>query len=286
MTTVPDHANRMLFVTLPVRDVAASKAFFAQLGFGSDPRFAGDGTGACISISEQGAGDAARARAVGRALQAADGRSDTHALALYCFSVANRDEVDTIADAAIAAGAENDDDAEDHGFMYTRSFSDLDRARLAGDVDGSSRRRGRPGGVRRAVRSRGRRGEGRRMITGTDFVYLPTRDFDRAVEIDDTTLGLPCSARYGKRPGAEFETGSLTLAVIAVEDFGMEFHRSHNVIALRVEDVEASRAGLESKGVEFTADTIDSGGCHMAFFADPDGNALMLHHRYAPRQRG
>lgn len=40
---------------------------------------------------------------------------------------------------------------------------------------------------------------------------------------------------------------------------------------------------LEAKGVGFVMDTIDTGVCHMAFFADPDGNALMLHHRYAPK---
>ena len=40
---------------------------------------------------------------------------------------------------------------------------------------------------------------------------------------------------------------------------------------------------LEAKGVEFRQDTMDSGVCHMAYFADPDGNALMLHHRYEPR---
>ena len=121
------------------------------------------------------------------------------------------------------------------------------------------------------------------MVTGTDFVYLPTQDFDRAVEFYGTTLGLRCSARYGKMPGAEFETGNLTLAVIEAEKFGVEFHRNRNAIALHVEDVEAGRAELESRGVEFSADTIDSGVCHMAFFQDPDGNALMLHNRYAPK---
>jgi len=121
------------------------------------------------------------------------------------------------------------------------------------------------------------------MVTGTDFVYLPTQDFDRAVEFYGTTLGLRCSARYGKMPGAEFETGNLTLAVIEAEKFGVEFHRNRNAIALHVEDVEAARAELESRGVEFSADTIDSGVCHMAFFQDPDGNALMLHNRYAPK---
>jgi predicted enzyme related to lactoylglutathione lyase len=52
---------------------------------------------------------------------------------------------------------------------------------------------------------------------------------------------------------------------------------------LQVDDVEAARATLTEHGVEFMGDTLDTGVCHMAFFADPDGNALMLHHRYAPR---
>jgi predicted enzyme related to lactoylglutathione lyase len=62
----------------------------------------------------------------------------------------------------------------------------------------------------------------------------------------------------------------------------MEFNPNHNGIALQVEDVEAARALLESRGVEFVADTMDSGVCHMAFFKDPDGNTLLLHKRYAP----
>lgn len=120
-------------------------------------------------------------------------------------------------------------------------------------------------------------------IEGVDFVYVPTRDFDRAVEFYGTVLGLPCSARYGSMPGAEFETGNLTIAVIQSDAFGLEFQPNPNAIALRVADAAAARAELERQGVAFVADTIDSGVCHMAFFQDPDGNALMLHHRYAPR---
>ena len=66
---------------------------------------------------------------------------------------------------------------------------------------------------------------------------------------------------------------------------GMEHHVSPNPIALHVDDVEAARARLQASGVTFMGDTFDTGVCHMAFFADPDGNALMLHHRYAPRNR-
>jgi catechol 2,3-dioxygenase-like lactoylglutathione lyase family enzyme len=121
------------------------------------------------------------------------------------------------------------------------------------------------------------------MITGTDFLVMHTKDFAGAVDFYGTTLGLRQSARYGKMPGAEFETGNLTIAVMESEAFGMEYRTTTNPLALRVDDVHAARAELESRGVEFAPDTIDSGVCHMAFFRDPDGNALMLHHRYAPR---
>ena len=121
------------------------------------------------------------------------------------------------------------------------------------------------------------------LVTGVDFAVIPTRDFDRAVEFYGTVLGLPCTARYGQKPGAEFETGNLTLAVLASEEFGMDFVVNKNPIALQVADYHTARAELESRGVTFTSDTIDSGVCHMAAFEDPDGNALMIHHRYAPR---
>jgi predicted enzyme related to lactoylglutathione lyase len=121
-------------------------------------------------------------------------------------------------------------------------------------------------------------------ITGVDFAYVPTTDIDRAVDFYGNVLGLEESARYGQMPGVEFETGSLTLAVIQSEAFGQPFERNANAIALRVDDVPTAREELESKGVEFVADTIDSGVCHMAFFKDPDGNELLLHHRYAPRR--
>jgi catechol 2,3-dioxygenase-like lactoylglutathione lyase family enzyme len=120
------------------------------------------------------------------------------------------------------------------------------------------------------------------LITGTDFITVASKDFDGAVEFYGTVLGLPESKRWGEMPGAEFETGNLTLAVIESEAFGIEFRANNHPIELRVDDVEAARAELESRGVEFKAETLDSGVCHQAFFEDPDGNALALHHRYAP----
>jgi predicted enzyme related to lactoylglutathione lyase len=122
-------------------------------------------------------------------------------------------------------------------------------------------------------------------VTGVDFVSVATSDFEAAMEFYGTVLGLPCSAQYGRAPGAEFETGNLTLQVIDSQAMGLEYRPNNHPIALHVEDVEAARAELESRGVPFNGDTIDSGVCHMAIFRDPDGNVLMLHHRYAPRAR-
>jgi predicted enzyme related to lactoylglutathione lyase len=62
-----------------------------------------------------------------------------------------------------------------------------------------------------------------------------------------------------------------------------EFKANANHLSLHVEDVAAARTELEGRGVAFHGDIFDTGVCHMAFFNDPDGNALMLHHRYAPR---
>jgi uncharacterized protein len=127
MSATPSHANRMFFVTLPVRDVKRSKAFFAQLGFGFDPRFTDDdGTAACMPIGEQAVVMLLERERWAEFSRLPMADPTTHALALFCFSVASRDEVDTVADAAIAAGAEDHDDADDHGFMYSRSFFDLD----------------------------------------------------------------------------------------------------------------------------------------------------------------
>jgi predicted enzyme related to lactoylglutathione lyase len=124
------------------------------------------------------------------------------------------------------------------------------------------------------------------IVTGMDFVSVPTQDLDAARAYYADVLGLPCSSVW-QRPGheamgAEFETGQMTIALIAPEKVGIPFSANCVPIALHVDDVAAARAALESRGVEFAGDTIDSGVCHMAHFKDPDGNVLMLHHRYAP----
>ena len=122
------------------------------------------------------------------------------------------------------------------------------------------------------------------LITGVDFASIPTRDFETAVGFYGDTLGLPRSVYRPDRGFAEFETGNLTLSVIDTDRMGIEHHAAANAIALHVADVAAARATLEERGVSFRGDILDTSVCHMAFFADLDGNALMLHHRYAPRE--
>jgi catechol 2,3-dioxygenase-like lactoylglutathione lyase family enzyme len=121
------------------------------------------------------------------------------------------------------------------------------------------------------------------LVTGVDFVALPVTDYDAAAEFYGGVLGLPFVKRWGDFPAGEFQAGNLTLALVQPDAFGQEFRTSTTWVALQVDDVEGMRASLESQGIEFQRDTIDSGVCHMAFFSDPDGNTLLLHHRYAPK---
>jgi catechol 2,3-dioxygenase-like lactoylglutathione lyase family enzyme len=116
------------------------------------------------------------------------------------------------------------------------------------------------------------------QIERVDFVDIPSRDVERSVAFYRDVLELP----QNPREPTEFEAGNVTLAVWKPEDKDVEFTPSAaHGIALRVADVEAARAELEARGVEFVGER-DSGVCNMAFFADPDGNSLILHRRYAP----
>lgn len=120
-------------------------------------------------------------------------------------------------------------------------------------------------------------------VGGVDFATIFVKDYETAKAFYGGVLGLEHSADYGKIPGGEFETGNLTLQVMDAASVGQEFAPSGHPIALHVDGVEAARSSLEAQGVQFLGETIDSGVCHMAVFKDPDGNSLLLHHRYAPR---
>ena len=121
------------------------------------------------------------------------------------------------------------------------------------------------------------------FVTGVDFVALQTRDHAVAAKFYGETLGLPFVKQWGEFPASEYQAGNLTLAVMQSDAFGLEFAPSSAMVALQVDDVGAVRERLEAEGIEFRGDILDSGVCHQAFFADPDGNLLALHHRYAPK---
>jgi catechol 2,3-dioxygenase-like lactoylglutathione lyase family enzyme len=126
------------------------------------------------------------------------------------------------------------------------------------------------------------------LVTGVDFVSIPTKNMAAARDFYGNVLGLEASKLWqgpGEDPvGAEFETGTVTIALIDCDRLGIPFQPTKAPIALQVEDVPAAKAELESRGVSFQGDVIDSGVCHQAIFEDPDGNTLDLHHRYAPRK--
>ena len=120
-------------------------------------------------------------------------------------------------------------------------------------------------------------------VERVDFVSVLTQDIARARAFYGETLGLPIETE-GEND-LEFTVGQVTLDVFDPSSIGQEFAPSPAGIAMRVGDVAAERAALEAKGVQFDGATVDTGVCHFAFFKDPDGNALMLHRRYAPRER-
>ena len=123
--TAPAHAGRMLFVNVPVADVERSKAFFTRLGFSFNPMFTGENA-ACMLVGEQASVMLLSHGTFAQHSKLPIADPATHALALYCFTVPARDDVDPVAQAALAAGGTEADGPEDHGFMYSRSFFDPD----------------------------------------------------------------------------------------------------------------------------------------------------------------
>jgi catechol 2,3-dioxygenase-like lactoylglutathione lyase family enzyme len=118
------------------------------------------------------------------------------------------------------------------------------------------------------------------QVERVDFVSFLTEDIARARRFYAETLGLEIETE-GEND-IEFRAGQVTLDIFNPTSIGQPFAPSPAGLALRVPDVAAARAELEAKGVEFEGEIVDTGVCHQAFFRDPDGNALMLHRRYAP----
>ncbi|HVS99555.1 MAG TPA: VOC family protein [Solirubrobacterales bacterium] len=121
------------------------------------------------------------------------------------------------------------------------------------------------------------------MIAKLDFIGVPSTDSERTRAFYVETLGL----RPDPHARFEFWVGETCFGIWEPARMFGEFKPQKNAhLALHVDDVAAARADLEAKGVEFAGDIIDTGVCHMALFTDPDGNDLMLHHRYTPLEQG
>jgi catechol 2,3-dioxygenase-like lactoylglutathione lyase family enzyme len=119
------------------------------------------------------------------------------------------------------------------------------------------------------------------MVSGLDFVAVPSTDAERTRAFYVDVLGL----RPDPKARFEFWVGGTCFGIWEPDKMGGSFAPQRNAhIALHVDDVAAARGRLEGEGVEFLGETLDTGVCHMAFFRDPDGNDLMLHHRYSPRE--
>ena len=119
------------------------------------------------------------------------------------------------------------------------------------------------------------------IVERVDFISVPVTDVERSKKFYGETLGLEMIDDPGF---PEFQLGeNVSMYLLDPTKIGREFTGPHTgSIALRVPNVEEARRELEAKGVEFVGETLDTSVCHMAFFHDPDGNAIMLHRRYAP----
>jgi len=119
-------------------------------------------------------------------------------------------------------------------------------------------------------------------VERTDFIAVPVTDMERSKSFYGETLGLPLVSDRGF---PEYQLGeNVSVYLLKLEAIGGAFSGPHTAgFALRVPDVAEARAELEARGVEFHGEVLDTGVCHMAFFRDPDGNEMVLHRRYAPR---
>ncbi len=115
------------------------------------------------------------------------------------------------------------------------------------------------------------------QVERVDFINVPTRDMARAIAWYRDVLGLPEDSNNPE----ELTAGQVTITFWEPESEGFEFKPDVGGFAVRVGDVEAAKAELEARGVEFVG-AGDTGVCNMAVCLDPDGNAVILHRRYKP----
>jgi catechol 2,3-dioxygenase-like lactoylglutathione lyase family enzyme len=123
-------------------------------------------------------------------------------------------------------------------------------------------------------------------VERVDYIRVPVRDIEQAKRFYGEVLGLKENPNSPGDDWIEYETGNVTLAVMTPHTHDYEFMSlPPATIALRVPDVSAAKAKLESAGVEVD-EVWDSGVCNGAGVSDPAGNRILLHHRYAPYPDG
>src|SRR5918995_1164697 len=122
-------------------------------------------------------------------------------------------------------------------------------------------------------------------VQRVDYIRVPVTDIEQANHFYGEVLGLERNPNSPGEDWVEYETGNVTLAVVTPHTHGYEFTPLPvGTLALRVPDVADAKAKLEAAGVQVN-EMWDSGVCHGAGFRDPDGNAILLHHRYSRTSR-
>ena len=117
--------QQMIFVNLPVNDLDASKKFFTELGYSINPQFSDDDC-ACVVISDTIIAMLLSKQRYADFTKKEIADSTTTSEVLICLSAESREKVDELVDRALALGGSPSGDTQDHGFMYGRSFDDLD----------------------------------------------------------------------------------------------------------------------------------------------------------------
>jgi catechol 2,3-dioxygenase-like lactoylglutathione lyase family enzyme len=246
------HVEHVDFIAVPVADLPAADAFYGEvLGLARNPASSGERwveyeTGnLAVALSRYGGGIALRVADVGAARAELEDAGVEFAMDTF--------------DSGVCNGAPFADPDGNRFLLHRRYAPQEPYEKPATDVE------------------------------RTDFVGVNVRDRSAAGEFYSGTLGLPRDAQSGGE-WPEYDAGNVGLITSTPEQKGDERHafagghEPEYAIALRVPDVAASMDRLRAGGVEFRIpDVYDTGVCHMAFFSDPDGNALVLHHRYAPR---
>lgn len=117
--------SRLLFLNLPVADLPASRAFFEQLGFEFNEKFCDDGA-VCMIVSDKAYVMLLARERFAEFVTKPVADADQASALTVAISADDREAVDAFVERALAAGAGTAKEPQDYGFMYQRSFHDLD----------------------------------------------------------------------------------------------------------------------------------------------------------------